>query len=193
MSLLRVHELLQDNSFAPIIFLALHVAFSLLFLPRTIMAITAGLVFGFWYGLLWASIGSVAGALAGFVLTRYFASDLVKPSEWSRFGSVIRRVEQGGWRAVAMMRLIPAVPHSLTNYLLGLTDLGVMDFTWGSLIGQLPMTVAFVQFGAAGAHFAMGKLEWVQPTLIGLAILLLSLLPQFWRRLSQRKLSGPTE
>ncbi len=67
-----------------------------------------------------------------------------------------------------------------------------MDFPWGSLIGQLPMTVAFVQFGAAGARFAMGKLEWVQPTLIGLAILLLSLLPQFWRRLAQRKLSGPT-
>jgi uncharacterized membrane protein YdjX (TVP38/TMEM64 family) len=68
-----------------------------------------------------------------------------------------------------------------------------MDFTWGSLIGQLPMTVAFVQFGAAGARFAMGKLEWVQPTLLGLAILLLSLLPQLWRRLSQRKLSGPAE
>jgi uncharacterized membrane protein YdjX (TVP38/TMEM64 family) len=192
-SLLRVHELLKDNSFAPIIFLALHVAFSLLFLPRTIMAITAGLVFGFWYGLVWASIGSVAGALAGFVLTRYFASDLVKPSEWSRFGSLVQRVEQGGWRAVAMVRLIPAIPHSLTNYLLGLTAIGVADFAFGSLIGQLPMTAAFVQFGAAGARFAMGKFDWVQPTLIGLAILLLSMLPQLWRRLSERKLSGPAE
>ncbi len=193
MSLVRLQELLQENSFAPIIFLALHVAFSLLFLPRAIMAITAGLVFGIGYGLVWASIGGVAGALAGFVLTRYFASGLVKPSEWSRFGSLVRHVEQGGWRAVAMVRLIPAVPHSLTNYLLGLTGLGVIDFALGSLIGQLPMTVAFVQFGAAGARLAMGNLEWVQPTLIGLGIVLLSLLPQLWRRLSQRKLSGPAE
>ncbi len=157
------------------------------------MAVAAGLVFGFWYGMVWASIGSVAGALAGFVLTRYFASDLVKPSEWSRFGSLVRRVEQGGWRAVAMLRLIPAIPHSLTNYLLGLTNIGVVDFTLGSLTGQLPMTAAFVQFGAAGARFAMGKFDWVQPTLIGVALLLLSMLPQLWRRLSERKLSGPTE
>jgi uncharacterized membrane protein YdjX (TVP38/TMEM64 family) len=190
-SLLRLHELLQNSSFAPIIFLALHIVFSLLFLPRTMMAMTAGVVFGFWYGLVWASIGSVAGALAGFVLTRYFASDLVKPSEWSRFGSIVRRVEQGGWRAVAMVRLIPAIPHSLTNYLLGLTTLSVVDFSVGSLIGQLPMTAAFVQFGAAGARLATGKLDWVQPTLIGVAILLLSMLPQLWRRLSQRRLSGP--
>ncbi|MEH2513604.1 putative membrane protein YdjX (TVP38/TMEM64 family) [Nitrobacteraceae bacterium AZCC 1564] len=192
-SFLRLHELLQNNSFAPIIFLALHVVFSLLFLPRTMMAITAGLVFGLWYGLVWASIGSVAGALAGFVLTRYFASDLVKPSERSRFGSLVRRVEQGGWRAVAMLRLIPAIPHSLTNYLLGLTAVSVVDFSLGSLIGQLPMTAAFVQFGAAGARLAMGKLDWVQPTLIGVAILLLSILPQLWRRLSEGELSGPAE
>lgn len=192
-NVLHVQELLQDSSYAPLVFLALHVAFSLLFLPRTMMAITAGLVFGFWYGLLWASIGSVAGALAGFVLTRYFASDLVKPLEWSRFGSIVRRVEQGGWRAVAMVRLIPAIPHSLTNYLLGLTSIGVADFTVGSLIGQLPMTAAFVQFGAAGARLAMGKYDWVQPTLIGVAILLLSMLPQFWQRFSQRKLSEPAE
>ncbi len=117
-SLLRLRELLQDNSFAPIVFLALHVAFSLLFLPRTIMAITAGLVFGFWYGLLWASVGSVAGALAGFVLTRYFASGLVKPSEWSRFGSVVRHVEQGGWRSrrdAAADTCHPALPDELPS------------------------------------------------------------------------------
>ena len=194
-NLVRLQELLQHTSYAPLVFLALHVAFSLLFLPRTMMAIAAGLVFGFWSGLLWATVGSVVGALAGFILVRYFANDLVKPSEWSRFGPLVRRVEQGGWRAVAMVRLIPAIPHSLTNYLLGLTDLSVVDFAFGSLLGQLPMTVAFVQFGAAGARLMTGRPEWIQPTLIGLAILVLSMLPQLWQRVSQRqarKVEGET-
>ncbi|WP_424629155.1 TVP38/TMEM64 family protein [Bradyrhizobium sp. SYSU BS000235] len=193
LSLSGLQELLEGNVFAPVIFVGLQVACSLLFLPRAIMAVTAGLVFGFWTGLVWASIGSAVGALAGFVLTRYFVSDLVKPSEWSRFGSVVRRVEQGGWRAVAMLRLVPAIPHSLTNYLLGLTSLRTVDFALGSVIGQLPMTIAFVQFGAAGARLATGNLEWVQPTLIGVVMLVLSLLPQLWRRIAQRQLPTPIE
>jgi uncharacterized membrane protein YdjX (TVP38/TMEM64 family) len=186
-NLLAVQKLLQHNSFAPLIFLALHVAFSLLFLPRAVMAIAAGLVFGFWTGMLWATAGSLIGALSGFWLARYFAGDLVTPSDWSRFGPVVQRIETGGWRAVTMMRLIPAIPHSLSNYLLALTDIGVVDFAIGSLIGQLPMTVAFVQFGAAGVQVMAGRPEWLRPTLTGVAILLLSMLPQLWQRVARRQ------
>ena len=32
-------------------------------------------------------------------------------------------IERGGWRAVALLRLIPIMPHSLANYGLGLTAL----------------------------------------------------------------------
>jgi uncharacterized membrane protein YdjX (TVP38/TMEM64 family) len=38
---------------APVVFLALHVAASLLFLPRTVLAVAAGLVFGMAWGLVW--------------------------------------------------------------------------------------------------------------------------------------------
>src|SRR5215471_16863573 len=67
---LRVQALLRQSSFAPLVFVALHVAFSLLFLPRAIIAIAAGLVFGLWSGLLWATVGSLIGALSGFWLVR---------------------------------------------------------------------------------------------------------------------------
>src|SRR5690349_5397138 len=59
------------NPAAPLIFLVLHIAASLFFVPRTLLAVGAGLVFGMWWGILWAALGSVAGALAGFLLARY--------------------------------------------------------------------------------------------------------------------------
>ena len=94
----------------------------------------------------------------------------------ARFGSIVQRVERGGWRAVALLRLIPVVPHGVANYGLGLTGLGLGAYACGSLLGQLPMTIAYVGLGAAGERLLLGSSGWIEPTLIGLAALSLSLL-----------------
>ena len=97
--------------------------------------------------------------------------------------SLLQWVERGGWRAVALLRLIPIMPHSIANYALGLTRLSLGDYAFGSLLGQLPMTVAYVDLGAAGERLMLGGASWIEPTLIGLAGLSLSLLiPAIARR-----------
>jgi uncharacterized membrane protein YdjX (TVP38/TMEM64 family) len=162
---------------APLWFLAAHTAASLLFVPRTLLAIVAGLLFGMGWGIVWAESGGVAGAMAGFLVARYINSGLI---DLGRLGPV----ERGGWRAVAMLRLIPVMPHSLANYALGLTRLSLGAYTLGSLLGQLPMTIAYVDLGAAGGRLMLGGARWLEPTLIGLAALTLSLLLPViaWRR-----------
>jgi len=165
---------------APLAFLAVHIAASLLFIPRTLLAIVAGLLFGMGWGVVWAATGSVAGAVAGFLVARFVNSDLV---DLQRLGPVAGTVERGGWRAVAVLRLIPVIPHSLANYALGLTRVTLGAYVLGSLLGQLPLTIAYVDFGAAGGRLMHGGANWVVPTLIGLAALLLSLLiPAIARR-----------
>ncbi len=64
---LALPALIGGNPMAPLVFLALHVAGSLFFVPRTLLALGAGLVFGMWWGILWAALGSLAGAVAGFL------------------------------------------------------------------------------------------------------------------------------
>ena len=158
---------------APLGFLAVHIAASLLFIPRTLLAIVAGLLFGMGWGIVWAATGSVAGAVAGFLVARFVNSDLVDPR---RLGPIVGAVERGGWRAVAVLRLIPVIPHSLANYALGVTRLPLAAYSLGSLLGQLPLTIAYVDLGAAGGRLMRGSANWVAPTLIGLAALSLSLL-----------------
>ena len=161
---------------APLGFLAIHSAASLLFIPRTLLAIVAGLLFGVGWGIFWAELGSVIGAVAGFLVARYVSSGLINLDRGARFAPILARVERGGWRGVAILRLIPVMPHSLANYGLGLTRLSLRAYAFGSLVGQLPMTVAYVDLGAAGQQLMLGSAAWLEPTLIGLAALSLSLL-----------------
>jgi uncharacterized membrane protein YdjX (TVP38/TMEM64 family) len=168
---------------APLVFVAVHIAASLLFLPRTVLAVAAGLMFGIGWGIVWAAVGSTLGAVAGFCLARSVHRGLVDPGRLAAFASVLDWTERGGWRAVAILRLVPVIPHSLANYGLGLTAMPLRSYMFGSLAGQLPMTVACVDLGAAGERLAVGDTGWLAPTVIGAAALgLSSLIPAIARR-----------
>jgi uncharacterized membrane protein YdjX (TVP38/TMEM64 family) len=171
----ELRHLLEHHPAGPLLFLTIHVLASLLFMPRTAMAAIAGWAFGVWWGGALAIIGSLLGALAGFAVGKYLNPNVFSLSD-SRIGPLARLLEQGGWRAVAVVRLVPFLPHSAINYAAGLTTLGWGPYAVGSLVGQLPLTVAFVQFGAAGHHLAGGEPDWMLPTLIGIAVLAFSAL-----------------
>ena len=179
-------RIIARNPAAPLAFIALHVAASLFFVPRTVLALAAGLIFGMWWGILWAALGSLAGALAGFLAARYIHAGFAVRANPARLAALTARVERGGWRMVVMARLVPIVPHSLTNYALGLTRLRLGAYALGSLLGQLPLTIAYVELGAGGRALIAGADWWHQvlwPSLIGLAALALSLaIPVLARR-----------
>ena len=170
-----LQDMLRHHPAAPVLFLLVHILASLLFFPRSVMAMVAGLVFGTWWGGVLAAAGSVIGASTGFLISRYISdgfvpADLMAQGE-ARWGDTLRRIEQGGWKAIAMLRLVPVLPHSGVNYALGLTRVRLGAYAFGSLMGQLPMTIAFVQFGAAGDHAMAGKPDWIVPTVIGATLL----------------------
>ena len=175
---------------APLAFIAAHIAASLVFVPRTLLAIVAGLLFGAGWGIVWGALGSVAGAAAGFLLARYLGLGFVRFQRAPRITPLVERIERGGWRSVALLRLIPIIPHSLANFGLGLTRLPLGAYAFGSLIGQLPLTIAYAELGAAGEKLLIGSPGWLQPTLVGLAVLSLSLLsPAYLSRRSRSPVS----
>jgi uncharacterized membrane protein YdjX (TVP38/TMEM64 family) len=95
---------------------------------------------------------------------------------------VLQRAEAGGWRAVTMLRLIPVIPHSFSNYALGLTRLSLGGYALGSLLGQLPMTIAYVSFGAAGGRAVAGGQDWLLPAIVGAIALAASILLPRWQK-----------
>lgn len=160
---------------APLLFLLAHIVASLVFIPRALVAAAAGLMFGLWWGLVWATIGSVLGSAAGFLVARYINSGIVDLEAMPRLGPYFLRAERGGWPVVALIRVLPIMNHTFINFALGLTKVRFRDYVLGSFLGQIPSTVAFVEFGAAGEQMASGKAGWLVPTLIGLAALAVAL------------------
>jgi uncharacterized membrane protein YdjX (TVP38/TMEM64 family) len=158
-----IRDAIAGNPFSPIIFIGLQIAASLLFIPRTVLGLAAGLLFGLFWGSLWAIAGAVAGAAAGFAFVRWmgFGGALdIQP----KIGNLVKKAEQEGWRAVAVVRLTP-IPHSVANTLLALTNLSWRDYLWGSLVGMLPMTLAQVAVGASGGEVFDGH-NWILACLL---------------------------
>jgi uncharacterized membrane protein YdjX (TVP38/TMEM64 family) len=179
-----IHNAVAANPLAPIIFIALQVLASLLFVPRLVMGIAAGLLFGFYWGLLWAVCGAVAGAAAGFALVRWFGVTGVLDAS-PGVGQMVKKAEAGGWRAVAILRLMP-LPHSVANTLLAMTNLSWRDYLIGSFAGMLPMTVAQVDIGASGSAILSGG-QW----LVACLMLALGLAATFLlRRLTRGSQAG---
>lgn len=150
-----IRAMIVAQPLAPLLFIGLQIAASLLFIPRTVMSIAAGLVFGFVWGSVWALIGAVGGAIAGFALVRWFGVTGVLDTS-PGIGRMVARAEHGGWRSVAILRLMP-VPHSLANTLLAMTNVGWRDYLLGSFAGMLPMTLAQVDIGASGSALLNGQ------------------------------------
>ena len=159
----------------PIAFIAYHVVATLCFVPRFVMGAVAGALFGFWWGALWSMVGAMAGAAAGFLIARYLNAGLLVPEDMPRVGRWLERAERGGWKAVAILRLLP-LPHPITNYALGLTRLSLGAYLWGSLLGLVPSTFAYVDLGLGGRNAAFGLGNWVAPLLWGVGLLALSAL-----------------
>jgi uncharacterized membrane protein YdjX (TVP38/TMEM64 family) len=166
----------------PLAFIGYHVVATLFFVPRFVMGAVAGALFGFWWGALWSLAGAMAGATAGFLLARYVNAGLWVPEDTPRIGRWLERAEAGGWKAVAILRLVP-VPHPITNYALGLTRLSLGAYLGGSLLGLLPSTFAYVDIGLGGRNAAFGLGNWFTPILWGVGLLALSaLLSRLFRR-----------
>ena len=95
----------------PAVFVVLHVATSLAFLPRGLMALAAGGLFGLAWGCVLATAGTMAGAMAGFLVARYVNANMLRAERVPRVGHVLKRAENGGWRLVFVTRLVPVLPQ----------------------------------------------------------------------------------
>jgi uncharacterized membrane protein YdjX (TVP38/TMEM64 family) len=130
-------------------FVLVHAAGILVALPRWAFAIGAGLLFGFPEGVAWSIAGTLAGTSLGFAIARFANAGALKPHEWKRAGDWVARAEAGGWRTVALARLLP-VPGAVVTYGFGLSRLRYRDFVAGTALGTLPVAFVFANLGAAG-------------------------------------------
>jgi len=130
--------------------LGLCVALSVvLLLPVVVLSVAAGFLFGLIPGSLIVATSSVTGAFIAFLLGR--SAFHTRAAVWLATRRDLRDLSEalrsGGWRAIALLRLIPVFPYKMSNYALGALPIAASDFVLGTALGIIPMTVLSVAAG----------------------------------------------
>ncbi|MEX2673079.1 MAG: VTT domain-containing protein [Phycisphaeraceae bacterium] len=152
----------QLGPLGPIIYIGVYAMATVLMLPAWPLSVAAGMIFGLWLGSLVVLVGATSGAAGAFLIGRYLARRTVEKNlrHYPRFAAVDRAVGEGGWKIVALLRLSPAVPFNLQNYLYGLTAIRFWPCILATAVAMLPGIFLYVYLGFAGrATLEAGAVE----------------------------------
>jgi uncharacterized membrane protein YdjX (TVP38/TMEM64 family) len=145
----------------PVAYGLLYAVAVVLLVPGWTLTVAAGALFGPGWGVVAVSWGATLGAALAFLIARYAARRRVAKviERHPRFDAIDRAISQGGWRVVALMRLTPAVPFNLSNYLFGLTAIRFWPYVLASWLFMLPGAFMYIFFGHVGGEGLAGISE----------------------------------
>ena len=111
-------------------------------MPRLLFCPIGGLVFGFWYGLLWTQVATLAGYYVLFLFVRWGGQDFVL-RHWPRVGQLKKHFH--GHSAALMVFAVRQLPVSglILNFLLALSPIRHSHFLIGTVFGILPAAIPF--------------------------------------------------
>jgi uncharacterized membrane protein YdjX (TVP38/TMEM64 family) len=170
---------------APLGFIGLYAASTLLFIPGSVLTLAGGFLFGPVVGTFYNLCGAMLGATFAFLSARYLAGDWVTALSGTRLQRLNRAVAASEWRCMALVRLVPLFPFCLLNYALGLTAMRLSIYVFASMIFMLPGTAAYTYVGWLGRSAIAGELMTLlrEGFLVLAVIVLLALLPQWLKQL----------
>lgn len=138
---------------APAAFIFGYAALTLAPVPKNVLSIAAGVLFGFAGALALVYTGAMIGAAAAFWLGRFLGREGVERLTGTRVEKVDQVLRRRGFAAVVGVRLVPVLPFTAINYSAGLTSLGWRPYFLGTGLGILPGTISYVALGAYGLDF----------------------------------------
>jgi len=141
-------KLVAYNSLAFLVFFAGGTFLVAVGVPRTIIHVLGGMVFGFLAGTLLSMLAALAGSVAIFWLTRMLGRPLFHQKIGYRLKTVEGYLKNNGLVVVLILRQLP-LPGILINVLIALTSLDIGVFISGSIVGLLPEAVIFSLFGSS--------------------------------------------
>jgi len=173
-------------------FVLIFAAATVLFLPGSVFGLAGGALFGPVLGTVINLAGGTLGATLAFLVARHLAGDWVARRAGGRLKQVVDGVEAEGWRFVALVRLVPAVPFNLANYALGLTRIPIGQYVLATAISMIPGTAAYAWLGHAGRGALSGDgAAALRYGLLGLAVLAaIAFLPRLLRRMRRSAPAG---
>lgn len=151
---------------------ALALIHAVVWFPSEILNAAAGLLYGFWAGVLITHVAWVVSGLLAYAIGRHLGRPALRRlAGRERLDRAESFIERGGWQGLLAARLIPLVPFSFFSYVAGAARVPLGRYTWTTALGYLPLTVLAVLFGTRADELSLtDPLMWL--ALLGLLALL---------------------
>ncbi|AWW40765.1 MULTISPECIES: TVP38/TMEM64 family protein [Streptomyces] len=134
---------------AAVMFAVAYGLITVAFVPRPLLNLAAGALFGSQLGTAAAVAGTVLGAGLAFGLGRVLGQDALRPLLRGKvLRTVDRQFSRHGFRSMLAVRLFPGVPFWAANYCAAVSRMGWLPFLLATALGALPNTAAYVVAGA---------------------------------------------
>lgn len=140
-------------------FAAIYGVLTLSPVPKGVLSIAAGVVWGFGVGVLAVYAGALLGATLAFWASRLLGREAVARLIGRRAAAIDDLFERRGFLSILGLRLVPVVPFTALNYASGLTGVTYPAYAAATAVGIIPGTAAYVALGAFGIE--AGPLFWV--------------------------------
>ncbi|WP_328429149.1 TVP38/TMEM64 family protein [Streptomyces sp. NBC_00443] len=119
------------------------------FVPRPLLNLAAGALFGSEWGIGAAMAGTVLGAGIAFGLGRLLGQEALRPLLRGRLlKAADGQFSRHGFRSMLAVRLFPGVPFWAANYAAAVSRMGYVPFLLATAIGSIPNVAAYVVAGA---------------------------------------------
>ena len=113
----------------------------------TVMSLAGGYLFGPLFGTGLAIIGATLGAVLTLaVVNTSFGEEMQRLSE-GYFTRIRRAFFRAPVRYLLLLRLVPVFPFFAVNIALALLGVRLFTFTWTTILGLVPTTLAFTLIG----------------------------------------------
>ncbi|MGW3286703.1 TVP38/TMEM64 family protein [Streptomyces sp. NPDC001002] len=134
---------------AALVFAGAYGLVTVAFVPRPLLNLAAGAVFGSAVGLGTALVGTVLGAALAFGLGRVLGQDALRPLLRGRLlKAADGQLSRHGMRSMLAARLFPGLPFWGVNYAAAVSRMGWTSFLVATALGSIPNTAAYVVAGA---------------------------------------------
>jgi uncharacterized membrane protein YdjX (TVP38/TMEM64 family) len=152
--------------------------------PSEILTSTAGFVYGFIPGALFAIAGWTVTAILTYFIGRWVGRPVLRKILRKRFTDLERGMKSGGVRLMIVARLLPVVPLALLGYVVGATHNSLWRLTWTSLIGYAPLTFLVAYLGSQAKSLSSSNpLLWIAV----IVVIALIIGPHFWNHHQAKK------
>lgn len=154
--------------------------------PRTVISLACGAIFGVWAGAAWSLTAAVIAASLTFAAGKWTGRlAQLGPRVAALDGWLARR----GLLAVIVVRLLPIAPFGLVGYAYGASSVRFRHFLMGTAIGGVPSSITYATIGAAA--ISLSSMSWVTFVPAACSLVLSTCAALYWRRTSSRKSQDP--